>query len=374
MPTIIYPRSLPWHWMVQRPQQLMKELAALGYTVLYEEPGSFSHPQVKKISDSLYLCQGISPLSLDHPRPRILWLNFPQLAPFVEDYRPDLVVYDCADEAKEEFASWNPYIKPLLAKAHLVFTSSQGLYEQLEREHSQVTLVPNGVDFFHFAHPRKPPQDLPSGKPLIGYCGAIAPWLDWVLLEEVIAQNPHVHFVFIGALVMLKSFPLKAPNVTYLGHKPYDILPGYIQQFSIGLIPFKLTSMTQGCNPIKLYEYAATGIPILSTPLRELEMAQSSLKNMCKSPYPVESILSLAADSKEFSSQLNELLKQREARDTNHEKVDEEEERFKDPTKELLQDFAFNNTWQKRSLVIHSKLSNYPITRSTPVTLRLNSE
>lgn len=363
MPTIIYPRGLPWHWMVQRPQQLMKELATLGYTVFYEEPGSFARSQVQKISDSLYLCQGISPLALEHPRPRILWLNFPQHVPFVEDYRPDLVVYDCADEAKGEFSHWNPYIKPLLAKSHLVFASAQSLYEQLVKEHPQVTLLPNGVDFFHFAHPRKPPSDLPQDKILVGYSGAIAPWVDWELLEEVIAQHPQVHFIFIGALVMLKKFPLQGPNVTYLGHKPYETLPSYLQQFSVGLIPFKLTPMTQGCNPIKLFEYAAAGIPILGTDLPELVKAQDSLRENKNISIPVENALRIANEAREFSLNLTELLQLRADENT-----------YLHSVKELLQDFAFNNTWQKRALVIHSKLSNYPLSRSTPVTLGLNFE
>ncbi|NMA69085.1 MAG: glycosyltransferase family 1 protein [Desulfitobacterium sp.] len=379
MPTIIYPRALPWNWMVQRPQQLMKELATLGYTVFYEEPGSFSRSQVQKVADSLYLCRGISPLSLEHSRPRILWLNFPQHYSFVEDYRPDLVVYDCADEAKEEFSSWGPYIKPLLAKSHLVFASAQSLYEQLAKEHPQVTLLPNGVDFFHFAHPRKPPLDLPEGKILVGYSGAIAPWLDWELLEKVIAQHPQVHFIFIGALVMLKNFPLQGPNVTYLGHKPYEVLPSYIQQFSVGLIPFKLTSMTQGCNPIKLYEYAAAGVPILGTNLPELEKVQNSLKEKENPPFPIENALSLANGPKEFSTQLRELLKQARAKEKDLEEKNLEEDQQNennclDPVKDLLQDFAFNNTWQKRTLVIHSILSNYQLSRSTSVTLRRNFE
>ena len=75
MPTIIYPPSIPWNWMVQRPQQIMRQLDTQGYTVIYEDLGDFPLPSVKKLSNTFHLCQGISSLTIPHPRPRILWLS-----------------------------------------------------------------------------------------------------------------------------------------------------------------------------------------------------------------------------------------------------------------------------------------------------------
>lgn len=342
MPTIIYPRTLPWSWMVQRPQQLMKELSFLGYTIFYEDRGAFSQPQVEKLWDSLYLCQGISPLALAHPRPRILWLTFPQHLHLIDTYQPDAVVFDCSDEAKEEFAAWGPYIKPLLTQSKLVFASSQSLYDQLAPQHPQVTLLRNGVDFAHFCQPQKRPPDLPTGQPIIGYSGAIAPWLDWDLLKEVIDRHPDFHFVFLGALVMLKRFPLEGPNVSYLGLKSYESLPGYLQRFNVSLIPFKLTPMTKGCNPIKLYEYAAAGSPTVATPLPELIGAQKIIQEISgeESSQTSENYcpgLSIAATAEAFSQSIKEAL-------------------LKNADQEALQAFAIQNTWQKRAAEIHNKI------------------
>jgi len=127
------------------------------------------------------------------------------------------------------------------------------------------------VDYVHFAPtPFTRPLDLPAGKPIIGYSGAIAPWVDWKLLSVAIRENPDMNFVFIGALFQLKKFPLQSKNVFYLGLKNYYQLPAYLHHFDIGLIPFLQTEMTKGCNPIKLYEYYASGIRVLGTPLPEL--------------------------------------------------------------------------------------------------------
>ena len=271
MPTIIYPPSIPWNWMFQRPQQLLGRFSASGQTVLYEDLGHFTQPRIKSLSPTLLLCQGISALTIPHARPRILWLTVPSHINLIDSYNPDLVIYDAVDEPKGEFASWAQYYPAILERADLVFCSSQSIFEYFSQRHPHVYFVPNGVDYVHFSPPPvQRPLDLPSGKPIIGYSGAIAPWVDWELLSVVIRENPDLNFVFIGALFQLHRFPLKFKNVFYLGLKNYQELPAYLHHFEIGLIPFLQTEMTKGCNPIKLYEYYATGIQVLGTPLLEL--------------------------------------------------------------------------------------------------------
>jgi len=257
--------------MFQRPQQLLGRFSASGQTVLYEDLGHFTQPRIKSLSPTLLLCQGISALTIPHARPRILWLTVPSHINLIDSYNPDLVIYDAVDEPKGEFASWAQYYPAILERADLVFCSSQSIFEYFSQRHPHVYFVPNGVDYVHFSPPPvQRPLDLPSGKPIIGYSGAIAPWVDWELLSVVIRENPDLNFVFIGALFQLHRFPLKFKNVFYLGLKNYYELPGYLHHFEIGLIPFLQTEMTKGCNPIKLYEYYATGIQVLGTPLPEL--------------------------------------------------------------------------------------------------------
>jgi len=258
--------------MFQRPQQLLGHFSASGQTVLYEDLGTFLQPGIKSLSPTLLLCQGISAMTVPHPRPRILWLTVPSHINLIHSYNPDLVIYDAVDEPKDEFASWAPYYPAILERANLIFCSSQSIFEYFSKRHPHVYLVPNGVDYVHFSPPPfNRPNDLPSGKPIIGYSGAIAPWVDWELLKVVIQENPEFNFVFIGALFQLNKFPLKRyKNVYYLGLKSYPALPAYLHHFDVGLIPFLQTEMTKGCNPIKLYEYYASGIRVLGTPLPEL--------------------------------------------------------------------------------------------------------
>jgi len=43
-----------------------------------------------------------------------------------------------------------------------------------------------------------------------------------------------------------------------------------MQEFSVGLIPFKKTELTASVDPIKYYEYRALGLPIISSCFGEM--------------------------------------------------------------------------------------------------------
>src|SRR5260370_28686592 len=61
-----------------------------------------------------------------------------------------------------------------------------------------------------------------------------------------------------------------APNVTFHGEKPYRELPALRARFDVEIIPFRLTSLTHAVDPVKLYEAAAAGRPVVATPMRSL--------------------------------------------------------------------------------------------------------
>ena len=52
---------------------------------------------------------------------------------------------------------------------------------------------------------------------------------------------------------------------------PTTKLPGYVAGFDVCTIPFQRTPLTEATNPVKLYEYLATGKPIVARRLPELE-------------------------------------------------------------------------------------------------------
>jgi teichuronic acid biosynthesis glycosyltransferase TuaH len=56
-----------------------------------------------------------------------------------------------------------------------------------------------------------------------------------------------------------------AANLHWIGPRPYDEVPGIVRAFQVGLIPFRRTPLTEAVNPVKLYEYAAAGVPCVAT-------------------------------------------------------------------------------------------------------------
>jgi len=60
-------------------------------------------------------------------------------------------------------------------------------------------------------------------------------------------------------------------RVHWLGRKTYAELPRYVRGFDVGLIPFTVTPLTLAASPTKLFEYLASGLPVVSTPLPEAQ-------------------------------------------------------------------------------------------------------
>jgi hypothetical protein len=56
--------------------------------------------------------------------------------------------------------------------------------------------------------------------------------------------------------------------VHLLGGRPYEQLPAYCRGFDVGLIPFRMNRLTRAVNPIKLREYLAAGLPVVSSPMQ----------------------------------------------------------------------------------------------------------
>ena len=52
-----------------------------------------------------------------------------------------------------------------------------------------------------------------------------------------------------------------------LGARPHDDVIGYLQHADVLLVPHAVTPFTDSLDPIKLYEYAAVGRPVVSTPV-----------------------------------------------------------------------------------------------------------
>jgi glycosyltransferase involved in cell wall biosynthesis len=213
-------------------------------------------------------------------RPTQLWLFTPDVPELIDRLDAEKVIYYCVDD----FAAFDGFNVELVtelerktvAAADVVIASSQTLYDRRRREHPDTHLVPHGVDFEHFASAGRIPRDrLPADmreipKPILGYFGLISDYVDLDLIAAAARRRPEWSFVLVGSLRCAADVLDGLGNVYLLGGKPYEELPGYARGFDVGLIPFRMNRLTRAVNPIKLREYLAAGLPVVSSPMPEV--------------------------------------------------------------------------------------------------------
>lgn len=208
---------------------------------------------------------------------RQLWLFTPDVPEIIAQEDWECVVYCCVDE----FAAFQGVDPQLIARleqqtldaADVVITTSPPLFESRRRLHGNVHLVPHGVDFEHFARARTLDRDaLPREVaelrgPVLGYFGLIAEYVDLDLIAESAKLRPEWTFVLIGDVRVDVSALAGIPNVRVLGRREYESLPAYCAAFNTGIIPFRAGRLSHAVNPIKLREYLAAGLPVISSPM-----------------------------------------------------------------------------------------------------------
>ena len=60
-----------------------------------------------------------------------------------------------------------------------------------------------------------------------------------------------------------------------MGKRSFKDIPGYLKYADVGIIPFKDNLLTNAIHPLKLYEYFAAGLPVVSRDLEEIRKMNS---------------------------------------------------------------------------------------------------
>jgi len=108
------------------------------------------------------------------------------------------------------------------------------------------------------------PVDLPRGEITLGYFGHLTQaWFDWDLVRSVAAEQPdwRIHLVGYGQ----DATGRLPPNVVLHGKVPRNELASYAANWDVGIIPFRRSPLAASADPIKLYEYLALGLPVVTT-------------------------------------------------------------------------------------------------------------
>lgn len=317
--TLVSLAAVPWHFpLVGRTRMLTEAWQSLAQPCLFVES-----PSLRTFAQRLTLrARPLGPAPVVRPRPvwplrwcrsahdwRLTWtarlsseallrkltrridldhaavlVVTPAWTPWLRKLPFRAVIYDCIDElsvhvpGSQLAGAFRDWEDELLDRAAAAVVSAVRLGEDLRRRRPglPIRLIRNGVDAESFqrraaAAPR--PTDVPAGRPIVGFVGALYSWIDWELIAGVVQRLPEFEFVFVGPEDRTAALtPLRArPNVRFLGPRPYEQVPAYISAFDVCWIPFRHDNVALAANPVKAYEYLSLAKPVVSTPIADAE-------------------------------------------------------------------------------------------------------
>jgi glycosyltransferase involved in cell wall biosynthesis len=208
--------------------------------------------------------------------PRVVVVTFPDQLDIIRAL-PDLpVVYDLMDEPALFLKAWQRQHyershRELLERAHLVVTSSQVLFERYAPLARRAVCITNGVReqmFRDLQNASAHPELVRLPGPRLGYVGMISHWFDFEVVRALAGAFPQGSVILVGPVDC--SVPALPRNVTFTGMVPHHELPPLLRSFDLGLIPFRRCRDIDAVNPVKLYEYLAAGLPVLSARFAEI--------------------------------------------------------------------------------------------------------
>jgi len=233
----------------------------------------------------------------------VTWTFEPASAEVAGSLGEGAVVYHCVDEFSEftgtDKAALLELERKLMAKSDCVIVSSDRLYDRKRTHNPNTFLVTHGVDVAHFRKACDPKTEVPPEmkairKPIIGFFGLIADWVDLELVRFLAESRPEWSFVLIGKSTTDTRVVDGIPNIHLLGPKPYQDLPSYAKAFDAAILPFVINELTLAANPLKLREYVAAGLPVVSAAIPEAEKLRS--------------VLRIGKDKASFLAQLQEIV------------------------------------------------------------------
>lgn len=218
-------------------------------------------------------------------RPDLLVLDGPIASPLIDMLKPARSVLRVLDRFSG-FAGTTPALldalRDVAQEVDLVTYSARDLAEEVHALKAKNAVhIGNGADVAPFGAPCPPPPEyLAIPGPRVVYVGTMAEWLDYELVAETARQRPDYSFVLIGPADFAQRRLPQLPNLHLLGPRPWSELPGYLQHGHVGIVPFDVRNhrdLVRGVNPIKLYEYAAAGLPVVSVHWPELQQLDAPI-------------------------------------------------------------------------------------------------
>jgi polysaccharide pyruvyl transferase CsaB len=327
--------SIDWHSpLYQRPQHLSCAMGRLGYLVVYRTANALYDKinGVRLVAPNVWATNCMEVGDIEQTITSIYSTAYALSVDSLSDrHVSQKIVYEYIDHIDPQISGSTENINKLIelqkyafnGGADWIVASARKLHDECVSIVGQqkTVLVQNGVDVMHYRSPENLAHDLPKHylrfkrrfNNIVGYFGALAPWLWYETITELAKKRSDLGFVFIGPDYHGGSERLPfLPNILYLGAVDYQILPAYAALFDICFIPFAPGEIARTTSPLKLFEYFALEKPVVTTSdMIECVSFKEVFSGHCASTLSVavDNAMAVKADAT-FQARLRELADQ----------------------------------------------------------------
>lgn len=203
-----------------------------------------------------------------------------ELADILSDLDAGFIVADLIDDQRKwtikpaYAAKLSENYRVVLENADVAITNCEPVRLAFKEFHSNISVIPNGSEVFSdTSRWAKPPEIKALKGPIIGYVGNLSDRIDIELLKFTANSEPEWNIVLIGSahgssdVFELSEFK----NIHLLGVKEYEKATRYIHHFDVAIIPHINNELTKHMNPLKMYLYYALNVPIVSSPIANID-------------------------------------------------------------------------------------------------------
>jgi len=196
--------------------------------------------------------------------------------------RKTKIIYECMDNYEEWEMDKKAYLEKeakLVEFSSHIIVSSQSLKNRLidlyNIEENKISIIRNAYDKVLFENYKKN-KSIELKYPNITYIGTIGEWIDFNSICNYANKNENTKIYLIGPVSDLidetvANIKKEYSNIIFLGSIEHDLVPNYIAESDLLIMPFILNNITKSVDPVKLYEYLYFKKPVVSTYWNELE-------------------------------------------------------------------------------------------------------
>lgn len=224
-------------------------------------------------------------------KPMVLYLWSPRFESYLDRFPEAIVCYHLFDDLTAygglQDRAVEAALRRIFKRADLVFVSSSELMRRYS-DFGNVHWAPNGVDYDAFSaltSSSPVPDDVVKiRRPRVGYAGTLRAQIDTDLMLAIAAARRDLSIVLIGdvshrtAESEVYRALVSQPNVHMLGQKTTAEIPAYLASLDVGILPYRLEGGGQFCYPLKMHEYLAAGLPVVSSALEAVAPFQAVIR------------------------------------------------------------------------------------------------